>query len=44
MILVNYNKDCPCNICLIKGMCIVACEEFKNFKFKDYKLYNENQN
>ena len=25
------NKQCPCLICLIKSMCTIACQEFKDY-------------
>jgi len=30
-VYTKYMKECPCGICLIKGVCQVACEEFIDF-------------
>ncbi len=30
-IYARYIEDCPCGICLIKGVCQVGCDEFMDF-------------
>lgn len=30
---------CPCVICLVKGICVVSCKEFKIYADKVYKHY-----
>jgi len=32
--------ECPCSTCLIKGICIKACDEFNKF----YTIYLRNKN
>lgn len=40
MIVASKIKECPCRICLIKGMCQVSCEDF--LRWQKYGLqYNE---
>lgn len=29
--LANKGSECPCKICLIKGVCNTACEEYETF-------------
>ena len=38
-ILVRKADECPCKICLVKGVCITSCEEYKDFsnEFLPYK-------
>jgi len=32
IISISQQKNCPCRDCLIKGMCIEGCEEFKEYE------------
>ncbi len=29
--VINESDECPCRICLIKGVCDTTCEEYNDF-------------
>lgn len=29
--LLDVSEHCPCSICLIKGMCYTACDEYQTY-------------
>ncbi len=33
---IKDNKQCPCTVCLIKGMCRESCEEFREYGSKSW--------
>ena len=42
--LANKSSECPCKICLIKGVCNMACEEYEIFSSGfGYGVYKKEQ-
>lgn len=43
--LISGRVDCPCSLCLIKGICTDTCEAFdervKDIKYKTGGYYND---
>jgi len=38
------NVECPCGICLIKGICNKPCEDHKQFSEKAFNIFNNREN
>jgi hypothetical protein len=41
MLLYKYEVQCPCATCLIKAVCVIACDSFINLARKYRRIYNE---
>lgn len=34
----NQNSKCPCTLCIVKMVCLKACQDWKQFKKRSYEL------